>query len=248
MIIKRKLQKPNGYRRILESQNAKTSKGELLGYHTGICYLSPANESGVIDTCVYASAECRAACLKSSGRMVMPNAVKSRISKTLLLVNDRALFLACLRYDIERIVRRAERLGMIPAVRINGTSDLAWLGMQMADEFKTVQFYDYTKLPKSWLRTRPNYHITFSYSGHNIAETMEALRNGVNVAVVFDTRKGKDLPESWNGYPVIDGDKHDLRFLDGKGVVVGLRAKGTARKIESAFVVKTELIQISLAA
>jgi hypothetical protein len=120
--------------------------------------------------------------------------------------------------------------------------------MQLSREFPNVQFYDYTKLPKPYLRTRDNYSITFSYSGENLAESLDALAHGVNVAVVFNTKKGAELPEFWNGYRVIDGDMHDLRFLDARGVVVGLRAKGKARKQTSAFIVRTELIQIAMAA
>jgi hypothetical protein len=237
---------PKGFRRLLGTANYKTSKGESLGYLTGILYLSPANESGVMNTCLFASKECIAGCLKSSGRM--PMGVKSRIWKTQLLHANRTQFLEFLRYDIGRLIRRARKLGLTPAVRLNGTSDLPWLSLQMSNEFPDVQFYDYTKLPKPYLRTRPNYAITFSYSGHNIAETMGALAHCVNVAVVFDTRKGQPLPEFWNGYRVVDGDMHDLRFLDARGVVVGLRAKGKARNQDSAFIVKSDLIQLALAA
>ena len=178
----------------------------------------------------------------------MPKSVQSRIWKTQLLHANREQFLDFLRFDIGRLIRRARKLGLIPAVRLNGTSDLAWLARMMAEEFPTVQFYDYTKHPRPYLRTGLNYAITFSYSGHNLAESLDALAHGVNLAMVFDTRKGKPLPESWNGYRVIDGDMHDLRFLDSRGVVVGLRAKGAAKKQNSAFIVKTELIQIALAA
>lgn len=236
---------PKGFKRLLGTANAKTSKGEVLGYFTGILYLSPANESGVMDTCPMATDECRSACLKSSGRMIMPNSVQSRIWKTRLLHSNREQFLAFLRYDIQRLIRRAAKLGLIPAVRLNGTSDLPWLALQLAREFPNVQFYDYTKLPKPYLRTRANYAITFSYSGHNLTESLDALAHGVNVAVVFDTRKGQALPTAWRGYQVIDGDEHDLRFLDPAGVVVGLRAKGPAIKQTSAFIVRTaELVQI----
>lgn len=241
--------RPNGYRRLLTSANAKTSKGELMGYFTGILYLSPATESGIINTCLFATIECMLACLGAhAGRNVMTNNKLSRLWKTHMLVENRALFLDCLRWDIGMIIRRAAKLGMKPAVRINGSSDMPWIVMLLSAEFPDVMFYDYTKLPKPYLRTRSNYSITFSYSGHNIAHAMDALSHGVNVAVVFNTRKGQPLPESWNGYRVIDGDAHDLRFLDDKGVVVGLRAKGAAIKQDSAFIVKSELIQISAAA
>jgi len=106
----------------------------------------------------------------------------------------------------------------------------------MAREFPEVQFYDYTKIPKPWLRQLPNYSLTFSLSEVNLELALDALRHQVNVAVVFDTRKGESLPETWHGYRVIDGDVSDLRFTDPMGVVVGLRAKGRAKRDTSGFV------------
>jgi len=229
--------RPNGYRRILAVENAKTTKGEKLGYLTGIFYGAPADESGVMNTCPKATAACKAACLFTAGRGKMRNVRAGRIAKTLLLHSDRALFLACLRWDIATLVRRAAKLNLTPCVRINGTTDLAWLAAMMADEFPTVQFYDYTKLSKPELRIKSNYALTFSYSGENLAECLSALLHGVNVSVVFNTRKGDALPEYWHGFPVVDGDTHDLRFLDPKFVVVGLRAKGDAKQQASPFIV-----------
>ena len=229
--------RPKGYRRILAVENAKTIKGEALGYLTGILYLAPANESGVMNTCPMATDACRAACLFTAGRGRFDAIRNGRIAKTLLLHSNRALFLDCLRWDIGMIVRRAAKLNLKPCVRINGTSDLAWIPAMMSAEFPAVQFYDYTKLSKPELRVRSNYWVTFSYSGANLAESLRVLKAGVNVSVVFTTRKGETLPATWNGYPVIDGDIHDLRFLDPKGVIVGLRAKGDARKQTSPFIV-----------
>jgi hypothetical protein len=78
----------------------------------------------------------------------------------------------------------------------------------------------------------PNYHLTFSHSGHNLEDCLEALQHSINVAVVFTTRRSEALPETWNRFPVIDGDSHDCN-LDPTDVVVGLRAKGS----QSPFVV-----------
>ncbi len=144
----------------------------------------------------------------------------------ILLHDNREVFLASLRWDIERLIRKANRQGMELCVRINGTSDLPWIAQTMAREYPTVKFYDYTKLPKPELRMLPNYHIVFSYSGRNLEETLRLMALGVNVAVVFNRSKGESLPETWNGRPVVDGDLNDLRFLDPAGVVVGLRPKG----------------------
>jgi hypothetical protein len=63
------------------------------------------------------------------------------------------------------------------------------------------------------------------------------------VAVVFDVKRGKPLPAAFMGASVIDGDMHDLRFLDGyQGAVIGLRAKGPAKKDCSGFVVRSPLL------
>lgn len=136
----------------------------------------------------------------------------------------------------------AARQGLTPAVRVNGTSDLPQLAMKMAREFPDVQFYDYTKIPRPWTRARANYHLTFSLSESNFQDAWKALQHGMNVAVVMDVRKSGELPGEWRGVPVVDGDTHDLRFLDAKrgrsgfGSVIGLRAKGKARKDTSGFV------------
>ena len=226
-----------GMDRLLTVQNAKTTKGEKLGILTGILYLAPANESGVMNTCASATPECRQACLFTAGRGGMRSVRRARINKTHWLAGDREGFIAELKADVVRLVARARRMGLRPAIRVNGTSDLPWLAMELARTFPEVQFYDYTKHAKPWLRTMANYHLTFSHSGHNLEDCLEALQHGVNVAVVFTTHKGEALPETWRGFPVIDGDLHDCRFLDAQGVIVGLRAKGMARGSASPFVV-----------
>lgn len=233
--------------KLLTVENAKTIKGESLGYLTGILYLAPANESGVMNVCPKATAGCMADCLYTAGRGAFQQIKDARIKKTKWLATDRAGFVAQLRKDIVSLARKAERDGLTPAVRVNGTSDLAWLAMQMADEFPTVQFYDYTKLPKPWLRARVNYHLTFSLSESNFSAAMLALAHRTNVAVVFNTKKGQPLPETWNGYTVIDGDHHDLRFLDDRGIIVGLRAKGKARKSVTGFVQIASLTGVQIA-
>lgn len=234
------LRRPAFYRPLLTVESdAKTVKGSQFGWLTGILYLSPSNESGIFNTCTMATAGCRADCLFSAGRGRFDATWNARVAKTLLYVNDRENFLECLRYDIQKLVRDAAARGLRPAVRVNGTSDIPKLAQQMAREFPEVQFYDYTKLPRPWLRTLANYHLTFSHSEANHADCLDALAHGVNVAVVFSTPKGSPLPAMWNGRPVFDGDNSDLRFLDPAGHVIGVRAKGHARKdTSSGFVVQ----------
>ena len=98
--------------------------------------------------------------------------------------------------------------------------------------FPDVQFYDYTKHPNR-KNIPSNYHLTFSRAEDNGEDIKQALKNGLNIAVVFE----KYLPETFLGLPVIDGDKNDLRFLDPDNSIVGLVAKGKAKKDETGFVI-----------
>jgi hypothetical protein len=230
---------------LVNTENRKTRKGEEKGYLTGIMHLMPSDLSGHGNVCPSASPECRDHCLNTAGTWSnSPHVQNARERRTKLYFEDRPKFLDEMRKSIEGLVRQAKRKGLTPAIRINGTSDLPGVARQMAKEYPDVQFYDYTKLPRPWNRTLPNYHITYSRSENNEKHALEALKHNIDVAVVFDVKKGESLPQTWKGYPVIDGDKHDLRFLDkheGEGpFIVGLRAKGKARAkgSESGFVVK----------
>jgi hypothetical protein len=215
------------YKLLSIESDAKTSKGTALGYLTGILYLAPATEAdGAHNLCSMASEECRKACLYSAGMAgVFPSVKAARVAKTLWYLSDPEGFKSALVDDVRRLISKAKLRGLKPAVRINGTSDVPKLALEIAGQFPEVRFYDYTKIPQSWKRTAPNYHVTFSHSGENLADCLEALSHGVNVAVVF---AGK-LPETWNGYRVVNGDKSDLRFLDPQGVIVGLKTKGEAK-------------------
>ena len=97
--------------------------------------------------------------------------------------------------------------------------------------FPNITFYDYTKIPKRILKYingeyPKNYHLTFSLNESNKEDAFNILKSGGNVAIVFR----KNIPNTYKGYKVINGDEHDLRFLDDKNVVVGLKEKLTLNK------------------
>lgn len=173
----------------------------------------------------------------------MSNVRKARIAKTVMFAKQRDIFMQKLVQDVEALVKKAAKLGMQAAVRLNGTSDLPWenvkyQGKSIMDMFPSIQFYDYTKsierIRKYALGQMPsNYHLTLSRSESNQQAVEEAIALLVNVAVVFDGA----LPETYMGVPVINGDATDVRFKDPVGVVVGLKAKGKAKKDASGFVV-----------
>jgi hypothetical protein len=225
--------------KLLTTQNYKTTKGEKLGIMTGILYLAPAKISGY-EVCPRRSEGCTKSCLYSAGRGAFNTVQKSRVAKTKMFFEQRDAFMNQLRKDIKSLVNKANKQNMIPAIRLNGTSDIEWTRLGVVEEFPDVQFYDYTKVLNRVTKERPsNYHITFSKNESNDVECLAAIKAGVNVAVVFDTKKGEELPKTWNGAPVYDGDDTDVRFLDPKGgYVIGLRAKGKARKDQTGFVVK----------
>lgn len=236
-------------------RNAKTVKGQKKGYLTGILYLAPSDLSG-FEVCPTASDGCRAACLNTAGKGAFSKTQASRIKKTLFYFHDRPAFMAQLVKEIAALVRKAERMELVPCVRLNGTSDIPWERVpapwhtktvpsytlpNIMEVFPTVQFYDYTK--RANRRDIPkNYHLTFSLSECNENDAARVLNRGDNVAIVYRTealpsrdRIGETLAQSCHA-EVIDGSAHDLRFLDRRGVIVGLCAKGKARYDTSGFV------------
>jgi hypothetical protein len=237
------------------SSDSKTIKGEVFGYYTAIMYLAPANESGEMNTCPNASNGCKSACLYNSGLAgVFPSIKEARIKKTKFFVDNRQEFMETLISDIKKLVTMSHKDKMIPAVRINGSSDLAWEsikinGKNLMEHFPDVQFYDYSKSISRMMRFLKgkfpkNYHLTFSRSENNYEECRKVLRNGGNVAAVFL----KNLPEQFMGKTVIVGDDSDLRFNDAKNVIVGLTEKGSkAKKDKSGFVIKVALNKLKVA-
>ena len=228
---------------LLNSGNSKTRKGEKKGFTTYGLHLAPANLSG-FNVCKNASAGCAAACLNTAGRGKMTMVQTARIKKTRLFFQDKQSFLAELWQEAAKSIKSSARKNMIPCFRLNLTSDLPWEkikfnGQSIFEAFPSIQFYDYTKSPERMTaflagQFPKNYHLTFSRSESNGSIAEAFLASGGNVAMVFR----KSLPAKFKGYSVVDGDETDLRFLDGSGVIVGLKEKGMAKKDETGFVLE----------
>ena len=219
----------------------KTIKSEKVGVLTGILYMAPYNLSGK-NVCPNASAGCAAACLNTSGRGAMHVVQAARLKKTQRFFEDRQQFLWDLVNEIRALKRKAQARGMKAAVRLNGTSDLPYekykigdTGKNIMELFPDIQFYDYTKLETRITKGQlpANYHLTFSRAEDN-DHKLDAVLEHTSAAVVFSG----ELPATWRGYPVIDGDEHDARFTDaGPGTVIGLLVKGQGKKDTTGFVV-----------
>jgi hypothetical protein len=232
--------------KLLSTANPKIQKGTKLGYLSFILHLAPADVSGY-ETCPKRTAGCTAACLNTAGRGGMfrkgetTNVIqKARIRKTQLFFNDRTTFFNQLTQDITKAIALAKKLGLKPVFRLNGTSDLSWekyevpnTGLNIFQIFPEVQFYDYTKILGRKVAHIDNYHLTFSKADGNDADVAKALAQGLSVVAVYD-----EIPA---GVP--SADETDLRFLDPKGIMLGLKAKGRAKKDTSGFVIRLKEIK-----
>jgi len=238
--------------KLLSVGNPKTLKGQSVGYMTFILHLAPANVSGR-ETCPKRTAGCTSACLNTAGRGGMfkrgetTNTIQqARIRKTNMFFEERTGFMEWLVADITLAIKQAKRQNLIPVFRLNGTSDLSWekyrvirnglVYTNIFEAFKEVQFYDYTKVLGRRVAGISNYHLTFSGADGNDADVLGSIAQGYNVAIVFGLKKTQSMPETYLNRSVFNGDDSDLRFLDPKGVVVGLYAKGKAKQDMSGFV------------
>ena len=225
------------------NHDSKTPKGAARGYITGIMYLAPHKISGVANLCANASPGCILGCLYHKGRAgVFPPIKRARIARTKLFKTDRQSFMIQLAGEIAKLSEKAKRDSKKAAIRLNGTSDVAWervklFGKTLFEIFPDLVFYDYTKSrerAKSYAcgNMPANYHLTFSRSETNGAGARSLARLfGGNVAVVFRGQAPKTL---W-GLPVFNGDQDDLRFLDPPRHIIAPKAKGDPIHDKSGF-------------
>ena len=207
---------------LLTISNPKIKLSLGVGFATAGLHLAPAWASGH-NTCASHTPECAAACLNTSGHGAFAKVQEARIRRTKFYFDDQPAFLAQLRREIEQFILNAESLKITPCFRLNLTSDIRWELHGIPQAYPSYQWYDYTKLTNR-KNIPPNYHLTYSFSGHNFKQCETKLKEGTNIAVPF-----KIKPQLWMGHQVIDGDAHDLRFLDPPSSIVGLKLKGRLR-------------------
>jgi hypothetical protein len=217
--------------------NPKTDKNKhiegLEDYLIKRLNLAPSTISG-FNTCASASDGCIDACLNEAGNPVfMPQKTLGRVNRTHLLFKDEAKFISMASREIRNHEIYCKKNNKIPVVRMNTTSDVMFERKKFSfmQNFPNIIFYDYTKHFNRMIKylkgeLPSNYHLTFSRNEKNDFQATQVLKAGGNVAVVFR----KELPETYKGFKVITGDEHDLRFLDDKNVIVGLKEKLTLNK------------------
>lgn len=237
---------------ILTFSSPKLDKGEKFGWLSAVLYLMPADFSGLANLCPMASEGCKASCLVTAGRASMArefdarglpvnSIMAARQRRTAEYLADREGFVERFYPEVLSLVKRAKRHGKRAALRLNGTSDIAWWRnravvelLQPLVESGQLTMYDYTKVAANLKRAPAWYDLTLSRSERNAEAVSEALANNHKVAVVF---AGK-LPATYLGHPVIDGDQHDLTFLHSGPCILGLKAKGRAKKDQTGFTVR----------
>jgi hypothetical protein len=224
------------------NSSAKMLHSQIMSHqYTYILYLAPAETSGY-NVCSHSTKECRLGCLATSGRAGMElisgsDRIKNaRIKKTKLFYEQPEFFMQWLIAEIRVAQLKAKKDGYFFSVRLNGTSDIDWQnvrinGQNIFEIFPEVSFYDYTKNVMKFFNLAPNYHLTLSYTGRNwhLCEVM--LKNGHNVAMVFNVKNEKQLPLQFADYQVINGDLTDYRVADAKGIIVGLKWKRIADRV-----------------
>lgn len=233
------------------NQDSKTIKGLQKGYLTGIMYLAPYTIGGK-NICPFAKAAgCIDACLNTAGRGIFNNVQQARLNRTKLFHSDINAFMHKLSIEIEALEKTAIKNGLIPVVRLNGLSDINFEDIRFDYEFihnkirsvtifelfPDIQFYDYTKNPNRDNLPK-NYDLTFSYSNKPEFKKFNeiAIKKGMRLAAVFSDQ---NLPAYFMGLPVLNGDESDLTFLAPKNTILGLYAKGKAKKDNSGFIIKT---------
>lgn len=228
----------------LLTTNTKLKKSLSLGYSTFGIHFAPSNLSGK-NVCPSASVGCRNACLYHAGYGAYPKVQQARIKKTQLFNADKKTFLVNLIKEVEVAIRRTKKNNLTPCFRLNLTSDIPWEtikidGKNIFEMYPDVQWYDYTKSLKRMInfltgKMPKNYHLTFSRSESNDDAVKIVLGMGGQTAMVFSDK----LPKKYMGYKVVDGDDNDLRFLDPKKTIIGLKVKGSKGKADtSGFIIK----------
>lgn len=229
--------------------SAKMVKNKKVGHYTYSLNLSPANTSGY-NTCSHSTPECRIGCLSNSGRTAVEifsgkHIIRNcRINKTKLFYTDPEFFMSWLIADLKALQIKAKKDGFFISVRLNTISDIDWNnvkvnGQSIFEIFPEIQFYDYTKSHLKFINKPKNYYLTYSFTGRNEELCKVLLEKEKNVAVIFKVKHEISLPKYFMNHKVINGDLTDARFMDAKGVIVGLKFKRIGNRINEAKVLNS---------
>lgn len=234
--------------KLLTDSSQKAEKAAQFGWYNVMFYGSPAKSSGVLNTCPNASPICIRYCLNTSGHAGIikkgektNKILEARKRRIRYYVENRAGFMADIISDVKKAQKKADAMGVKLCMRVNGVTDLLDLSLELVKLFPEIQWVDYTKrLDVAEMNLPSNYYIVFSRSELNESLILPLLDAGHNISAVFQT-----IPETYKGYKVISGDKHDLIHLwkqpkGEKGIILALTPKGKMRWENKGFVIRTK--------
>jgi hypothetical protein len=244
--------------RPLLSANSKLRKlpGAAARYRAIGLAMAPASHSGR-NLCTWSTEGCRDACNGFfSGMNVTRTTRAALVGRARLFHEHRAGFVEKLFRELANFAKLCARSGVIPAVRLNVSTDIVWERIlpELFAEFPRIQFYDYTAaLPRHRPTTPANYALSHSWKENTTADDVASIIDaGRNLVVPFDSawvpQRGLygALPEALviTGARAaralrlrcVNGDRHDLRLpaVDGRGVVVALHGKSGSARVNNA--------------
>lgn len=172
---------------------------------------------------------CIKTCLFFKGYGKFQPVMKGRQKRKDLFVNDLPEFMSILRKELRNHDKTCIRQDTKGVVRLNGFTDIDWEepeyrldGVPIFRQFPNLQFMDYSAdYYKVRYNPYPNYHLTFSYKGNNLAQCKDLFSRGINIAVI-DTPENREV---FGSVRSIQGDTHDFRFLDKSSSIVWLTEK-----------------------
>ena len=187
------------------------------------------------------AAGCMDGCFKCAGLAAVYESINlARQARTDYWHANQTGFLDQLRRELGNFQKLCDKQNVQGVVRLNVLSDISWEKHGIPQHFPDLFFYDYTKLAKRLGKTPSNYKLIFSYSDRPQyqKQVAAALPTGVPIAVVFKN----GMPSEYLDRPVVDGDQSDILNVLAGRVVIGLKAKGPAKKDNGGFVVDSNLI------
>ena len=231
----------------LVTQNSKLDKGNKYDFLNLGIQFAPSFISG-FNVCSNASVECGMKCINFTGlgskHMLNKNNIhmvlKARLIRTIIYFEYKEQFKKRVIKEINLYRNKVKKLNdnnvndkeIKICIRLNVFSDIKWekTFKEIFNTFNDLQFYDYTKILNRNIKHLNNYHLTISRNEIN-KDVIKDIPN--NKAYVFNIKRNDKMIEYYEDKKVIDGDLHDLRFLDNKNVIVGLRYKGNDKDLNN---------------
>ena len=273
---------------LLSKDNPKLQKNkkELNLYSIGLS-IAPnvlnnnKNSNIIYDVCTNSTKTCRSNCViwQAGNPLYLLGKRKAMLNRKNMFTSDISLFLACLIRSIELESIYSIKNNLIMTYRSNIASDLKYENIKIEYKNKLTTMinvidnfiqstklnsidnvsYDYTKHYDR--KQNKNYHLAYSVTDHDINKSLTAIKNGLDLAIVFNTPKNKPLPKTYKLgnkiLKVFDGDKNDfiaenrkvlkdpsirgLRFKYKASHKKALRMKSLQNAINSGFVKKDNI-------